>query len=823
MEDEVLIAPLRACMVILLRACMAILLALAVIIAAPDRPAAQEETDDTPLQARTKELLRAYGQTQTKDAMVTMREQLLAKADTLEAAGEDVLATHCLERAGIVCYRLAEFDRMDEICARGLEVARRSGDQKRIAALLNAQAIGISSGGDNEGAIKLQIELVTLRQELEDIRGEGVSWHNLAFSYFALFRYPEGIDAVSNAWRLHREAGNAFGLAGSMSTLANALFDVGQSANALAMADSSVFRSRGLGNVQMLGTALQTRGRQLHYAGRYDESLSDYEEAHDVLTTGGSVLSAGLNDINWANALISLDRCDEARDAIAGATETLAPIGSQAALVWGDCVQARIEARCGEVEAARDALLATIDRLEAIRDSLPEDMSRADAFRMAGGAYADLAILEIENGSPEEAWIAVESSTSRVFGEELRVGGRSTLEQLQAGLAQIDAMVLQFGYSTVDRNVVCVVTANEVIAQPVTIGAGFRNDVEAALRLMASGATDEECRLVLERITDVTLASVAEALAGTSRLVVFPGGLAGFPIEALPIPGAGGATIGDRFAVTYAPSATTFLHLQERESPGGPMIVFADPDLGSQLEDSPEIAMRSTRMSLAPLPEARAEGKAIVASGILFVGADATRSAFLERATGAGVIHVAAHAVVDGTHPEHSGIVLAGEEGGDLVTVGDLGGVTLDADLVSLSGCETAGGYIATGDGAFGLTRVFLLAGARSVVSSWWDVEDSAARRFMELYYDALRNGAVRDIALKEARETMATEGYPHRDRTAFALTGATAQPVAALAASTARPGRGVVAGGGALVVILIVLAATARRRRAATAGPSSQ
>jgi len=581
---------------------------------------------------------------------------------------------------------------------------------------------------------------------------------------------------------------------------------------------SAVARALALGDPSVLGHALQSRGRQLHYAGSYEQSLADYQDAHDVLTGGGIVLVAAVSDVNWANALISLDRCDEARGVIDAAMEALAPVGSPPALVWGDCVRARIAARCGGGDAARDALVATIDRLEAIRDSIPDELSRADAFRMAGGAYTDLALLEIDEGRPEDAWRTVESSTARLFRDELGIGDQvpsaETLARLQGLLAEIGGVALQFGHTTVDKGVVCVVTPSQVHASPVTISPGFRMDVAAALMLMSSGASDDDCRPVLERVAAVVLEPVARVLGGAGgRLVVFPGVLAGFPIEALPLPDSDGATIGERFAVAYAPSASAFLHLQDREPRGGPLLVLADPALGTVSEGGPELAMRSARMSLAPLPEARAEGEAIGRWGELLLGDDATKTAFLERATGVAVLHVAAHAVVDGTHPDYSGIVLAGENGGDMLTVGELRALALDADLVSLSGCETAGGYIATGDGAFGLTRAFLLAGARSVVSSWWEVEDRAARRFMELYYDGLRDGAARDIALQQTRMTMAAEGFTHRDRTAFALAGATAQPVVALA--QAPSGLGPKVGGGVAAILVIILAAAALRRRA--------
>ena len=771
---------------------------------------AQEAAEDTPLQSRAKAVLQLYSSAKTKEAQTEVRSQLLAMADTLEAAQEDKLASECLERAAIVCYRFGEYDDMGAIGERGLATARRSGDQKRVAALLNIKAIHVSITGDNEAAIPLQLELVKLRQELGDVRGEGISWHNLAYSYFALFRYPEGIDAISSALRLHREAGNTYGLAGSMGTLSNALHQVGQIKDALAMADSAVARSRAIGDPTALGATLHGRARILHYAGRLEDATNDYEEAHQILTASGNARVAAVNDINWADALISQGRCDDAAETVARGLATLDEANAPQERIWGDCIEARVAARCGDPEEASALLLANIEALEAARDSMSGEASQADAFRMAGGSYIDLAVLGISQGTMRAAWVTTEASTARGMRKALGIA-RARLEDLQKHLLEIDAVVLQYGYSTVDRNVAYVITASDVLAWPIEITPGFRADVESAMRLLSSGAGDEECTPVLQRIADVAVKPAAETLAASgSRLIILPGDLAGLPFEALPLPGTE-QTIGDRFSVTYAQSATAYLHFQQRESANRQLLVFADPDLGDMEAAAPEIAMRNARMSLAPLPEARAEGKSVGRSGTVLIGSEATRDAFMNQSARAGVLHMAAHAVVDGTHPDLSGIVLAGD-GGDLVSADDIRQIALAADLVSLSGCETAGGYRAMGEGAFGLTRAFLLAGARSVVSSWWEVEDGAARRFMELYYERLRHGADRDIALQEVRRQMKQEGYSHRDRTAFALTGATGQPVAALGYSQSRSFPTVVMGAAGVLVIVFVLLVIRRR-----------
>lgn len=116
-------------------------------------------------------------------------------------------------------------------------------------------------------------------------------------------------------------------------------------------------------------------------------------------------------------------------------------------------------------------------------------------------------------------------------------------------------------------------------------------------------------------------------------------------------------------------------------------------------------------------------------------------------------LHIASHGLFDTEKPLNSGLLLAkDEQNNGTLTVGELYDIKLNVDLVTLSACETALGKIANGDDVVGFTRGFLYAGASSIVSSLWQVDDAATADLMVGFYANLnkkdKRSALRDAQL---------------------------------------------------------------------------
>jgi CHAT domain-containing protein/tetratricopeptide (TPR) repeat protein len=162
---------------------------------------------------------------------------------------------------------------------------------------------------------------------------------------------------------------------------------------------------------------------------------------------------------------------------------------------------------------------------------------------------------------------------------------------------------------------------------------------------------------------------------------------------------------------------------------------------------------------LAALPGARAEVGLVAAllprdATTLLVGRDATESRVRGESGHRRAVHLATHGIVSDDRPFESYLALApdaatGDDG--RLTTSEVYGLSLNADLVVLSGCRTATGQL-SGDGVHGLARAFFYAGTPSVVATLWDLPDAPAQHlFPELYRQWLA-GSDKSAALRDAQ-----------------------------------------------------------------------
>lgn len=322
-------------------------------------------------------------------------------------------------------------------------------------------------------------------------------------------------------------------------------------------------------------------------------------------------------------------------------------------------------------------------------------------------------------------------------------------------LLESDETLLEYYYQGADLYAF-VVTRERVHAVKLN-GANLITDVEQFRKSLEDPKSSQTGELT-PKLYGRLIQPMAAQVTAKRLLIVGHGALHYLPFAAL---SDGSGYMVDRYSIRLLPSASVLQFLKGRQAQkAGTLLAFGNPDLGDRRYDL-KFAEEEVQTIAKTFPNSK-----------VLLRQNATKSAFKMLGPQFSYLHLATHGKFDPDTPLKSGLLLASDAQGEgFLNLGDLYSMRLNADLVTLSACETGLGKVSNGDDVVGLTRGFLYAGSNSIGASLWEVDDLATSLLMTEFYANLKRGDKRE-ALRQAQ--LATKAkYPHPYYwAAFQLTG---------------------------------------------------
>lgn len=276
------------------------------------------------------------------------------------------------------------------------------------------------------------------------------------------------------------------------------------------------------------------------------------------------------------------------------------------------------------------------------------------------------------------------------------------------------------------------------------------------------------------RLYAVLVKPVPEAARAT-RFIIAPDAVLNLlPFEALR--DAQGEYLLKSRVISYVPSGTilsALRHTEKQKPAPRPLLAVGDVEYENQGGAGPRIPPPASirgriergiadlsGSGFHDLPETRAEveqiGRIVGSDAVMLLGKDATETEFKKQPLYQfRILHLAVHGFADKQYPERSALVLgmdpqSSDDG--LLQVREIIRLRLNADLTTLSACDSGVGKLQGQEGISNLVEAFLVAGSKSVVASLWSADDTFASALMEQFYRHLAQGEDTSSALRNAK-----------------------------------------------------------------------
>lgn len=600
----------------------------------------------------------------------------------------------------------------------------KEGVVSNLRSVRRMRARVLSQVGRSEEATKLLLAVLDAERQGANTSGIAQTLHELANVHVRDRDYAAAVPIRREALGLYVAAANRQNVVKARVQLGRDLFFAGERDEALGELETAADEARDIEHPILIAWAELGLTEWNLFQKQYEEAMAHARDAYEAIESFGLGLS------------------DEEGAGLRSEFAALSWMGAAAATYVGDVGQAYEFLERGRAAT----LLAALGGRRAVREfTVPAALREAEAKarddeRFAAAAFEQTPRNDFKARTARKAeWKAAidwRKEVSKKIQREARAQADlayidiQPLDAVRKTLADHEALVV---YARIQADAMAIV-ATKAGARMVKLGASA--DIRATVEeLLESGEYVNEAAVGPAR---KALIDALKLTPKTTRLLISPDpALAYVPF---------GVLDQTREAVLI-PSGTTYGMLRTMEAtPSTRILALGDPDYRAPASaGNGGGAERGGERGAGVLPRIKATGEEVEA---IAAGDEHTRllraNATIPRLRQELVpgkqwkaVHLACHGHVDPERAAHSWLALSGEgqASATYLRMADVFELEIKAELVVLSGCETGLGTYVAGEGLRGMTRAFMLAGAKRVIASLWKVNDKATLELMKKFY----------------------------------------------------------------------------------------
>jgi len=658
-----------------------------------------------------------------------------------------------LNTLGLIHWTLNDSERALENLGQSLELAEAVHSLLDIATAYNNIGLVHRKEKRYPESIEFFEKALKRDEQLKSRWGQGYTHRNMGISLLRMGRLEIAESHLKKAVELSREIGNRTNLVKAMLELGNLALERKRWEGAVALFQQTFELSERINVKEVAWRALRGEGFAFIQLGKNEQALESYKKAVSVVDT----LRAAIKVEEFQNGFLT-DKQDVYKELVL----LLLNMG-------------KVEESFQFAERAKSR--SFIDLLGNQKISLKDDVSRSlyEALNLQKQTIRkieeSLTVVRNTGREGEIEKLVEELVKARNQYQDLLINAKEQSPGISS-FVTVDAISLKTLQGLLGDSAALVeylVTENELVAWVVTKEKINVSRLPVEEKLLKGYIADYRDRIQklapvedhALRLYSLLIKPVEPFIKGKRILGIVPHGHLHY-ISFSSLRDEKSYLI-EKYPLFYSPSASVMqFTFKERAKRSGDIKVLAmgNPDLGDFNYDLPLAEMEANSIKW-DFPKVD-----------VFTREKATESWLQEHISEYQIIHIASHGEFDPVNPLFSSLKLArsAREDGNF-EVNEVFGLEINADIVTLSACQTGLGDIVGGDELVGLNRAFIYAGTRSILSSLWRVSDISTAVLIKHFY---RNyGAENKAESLRKAQLLVKRLYPHPAYWAgFSLTG---------------------------------------------------
>jgi CHAT domain-containing protein/Flp pilus assembly protein TadD len=568
---------------------------------------------------------------------------------------------------------------------------------------------------------------------------------NLGFCYYRLGDYERARDRIVQAEAEFLRNGNLFEVQAWTGNAGNVSYSTGDLAAAMASYKAALRTARQLNSRVWVGRWLNNLATVAIDRGDWDAAEQYNDEARKLKAEMNDAGYEASSLLNAAQIAAGRGNPDEARTLFQSALgkdseDPTVVLEAHAGL-------AQLYSQRGKQAAAEAEFRGTIDEIDRRQSRLFKDDYRLSWLDSLISFYQKYVEFLMAQNQPERALEAADASRSKVLTSQ-PIPRLTAAEYRQ--LAQRSHAVLLEYWLGPKQSYLWVITPSRIYCHTLPAEAEIRSLIRTYRAVVSGGRNPLMVADTTGRsLYTILLAPAVADAGGNADFIVVPDDeLYSLNLETLP-----DGLHDDRFWIESATiRISPSLNYIASNAPlrGKPrnsrLLLIGDPD--PALSQYPKLEFASTEIS--EIASAMSAAQPVVVKG-----ASATPASYsASQPADFGFIHFSAHAAAAALRESalDSSVILSGPPDKCRLMARDVAQIHLNAELVTVSACRSAGSRTYAGEGLVGFAWAFMKAGAKNVIAGLWDVNDQSTVRLMSGLYSGLAKGQREADALRSAK-----------------------------------------------------------------------